>query len=447
MDPMSDLKAIYWHAVREVDPLHLVRSRVRKEGGLLSIDVGNTSLTEDLSRYARILVLGMGKASTRMAMAAEEVLGEMLTGGCVITKYGHALKLGKVGVMEAGHPVPDANSVEGANTLARLAADAGADTLIINLVSGGGSSLLCLPAHGITLSEKQEATNVLLASGADIDEVNCVRKHISLIKGGRFAAMARPARLISLILSDVVGDRLDTIASGITSPDPTTYGDALSIIENRRISRKMPPPVMHHLASGRQGHVPETPKAFDKAFERTSNIIIGSNTLACRAALAWGTDLGYHARILSTTLTGEAGEIAEHFAKIACDIDTGRSDIMKPALVIAGGETTVTLRGDGLGGRNQEMALAFAYRLHGMRPKAANIFFLSAGTDGTDGPTDAAGAFVTPGLTARMHELQGSARRHLDNNDAYRFFQAQDLLFTTGPTHTNVCDLQLLAVL
>ncbi len=447
MDTMHDLQTIFWHAVHEVDPVRLIENRVSRSGTTLSIDAAGPVLTEELSRYRRILVLGMGKASASMAMAMERVLESLPIEGTVITKHGHGLDLKKIRTIEAGHPVPDENSVRGAGILSRLADNAGQDTLIINLVSGGGSSLFCLPADDISLGEKQETTRALLASGAAIDEVNCVRKHLSRVKGGRFAARAFPARLISLILSDVVGDRLDTIASGITAPDPTTYREALSILGQYHIEHRVPPRVLHLLQSGMQGLLPETPKAFDPAFERTSNIIVGSNALACRAAAACAEALGYDARILSTTLTGEAAEVASSLAGIAWDMHERRPDTFRPMLLIAGGETTVTLKGSGLGGRNQEMALAFACSLDETHPSFTDVTFLSAGTDGTDGHTDAAGAFVTPELMRRMPDLREKAREHLAENDSYRFFRDLGLLFTTGPTRTNVCDIQLLAIL
>ncbi len=444
---MHDLQTIFWHAVHEVDPARLIETRVGRTGTTLSLHAPDSVLSEDLSSYRRILVLGMGKASAAMAMAMERVLEGIPIEGAIITKHGHGLDLARIRVIEAGHPVPDEDSVRGAGILLQLADDAGHDTLIINLVSGGGSSLFCLPADGISLGEKQETTRALLASGAAIDEVNCVRKHLSRVKGGRFAARTFPARLMSLILSDVVGDRLDTIASGITAPDPTTYREALSILRRYHIEDRVPSRVVQLLESGTQGGLPETPKVSDPAFDRTSNIIVGSNAIACRSALDRAEALGYDARILSTTLTGEAAEVASFLADIAWDMHVRRSDTRSPILLVAGGETTVTLKGSGLGGRNQEMALAFACSLYEKHPSLTDITFLSAGTDGTDGPTDAAGAFVTPELMRRMPELRIKAREHLLDNNSYRFFQDQGLLFTTGPTRTNVCDIQLLAIL
>ena len=447
MNPLKDLENIYWDAVREVDPAGLIQSHVKKDGRTLLIHGQDTNISEDLSRYKQVIVLGIGKASARMASAMESILEGELSAGFVITKYGHGLKLRKIQVMEAGHPVPDENSVKGARILSQMADAADVRTLIINLISGGGSSLLCLPADGISLEDKRQTTKALLASGADIDEMNCIRKHISKVKGGGLAKIASPARLINLILSDVIGDRIDTIASGITAPDHTTFQDALSIVWKYALEDKLPQTVRDHLAQGAQGNIPETPKAGNPIFRNTVNIILGNNNLACNAALATAQRLGYDACILSTTLAGEASEAGLYFALLAKDIDSGKSGIAKPAAVIAGGETTVTIRGKGKGGRNQEMALAFALELHRIDPESPNIFFLSAGTDGSDGPTDAAGAFVTPELMEKMKAILAQAEASLMENDLYHFFNDTGNLFKTGPTYTNVCDIQILMVI
>lgn len=447
MDPVCDLKNIYFDAVREVDPAGLIQSRVKKDGRQLTIHGPDAEITEDLSRYRQVIVLGVGKASARMAAAMENILEDELSGGFVLTKYGHGLPLRKIQIMEAGHPVPDENSLAGGRRMAQMACAADDSTLIINLISGGGSSLLCLPADGISLDDKRQTTSTLIASGANIDEMNCIRKHLSKVKGGGLAKMASPARLINLILSDVIGDRIDTIASGITAPDPTTFADALSIIRKYALDDKLPQAVRDHLEQGKQGKIPETPKAGDPVFSHTVNIILGNNTLAAEAARRTAKRLGYNVRVLSTTLVGEASAAGSYFAQLARDISSGKSDMAKPAVVIAGGETTVTLRGKGKGGRNQELALAYAIELHRICPEVPNIFFLSAGTDGSDGPTDAAGAFVTPALVEKMKTISAQAAAHLAQNDAYPFFRDAGCLFKTGPTYTNVCDIQILIVM
>lgn len=264
---------------------------------------------------------------------------------------------------------------------------------------------------------------------------------------GGLARIAWPAGLLNLILSDVIGHRIDTIASGITVSDPTTFKDALSIICKYSLEEKLPQTVKDHLLQGAHGNIPETPKAASEVFCKTTNIILGNNALAVSAAQTAAQMLGYNARILSTTLSGEAADAGAHFAALACEIESGRSVPAKPAVIIAGGETTVTIRGKGKGGRSQEMALAFLSELHRISPEAQNIFFLSAGTDGSDGPTDAAGAFVTPGLMEKMKEIAAKAAAALAENDAYHFFEDTGCLFKTGPTYTNVCDIQILAVI
>ena len=446
MDPACDLKNIYRDAVREVDPAGLIVSRVRKEGRKLVLTGQEAEWSEDLSLYRQVMALGIGKASARMASAMESLLDRELTSGFVITKYGHGLNLQKIKVLEAGHPVPDENSLEGALILTGMAEAADEHTLIINLISGGGSSLFCLPADGVSLDHKRRTTQALLASGAVIDEVNCVRKHLSKVKGGGLARIASPARLINLILSDVIGDRIDTIASGITAPDPTTFQDALSIIHQYGLNGRLPEAVMDRLTRGARGEVAETPKAGNPAFCNSIHLILGNNALACTAARASAQKLGYEAQILSTTLSGEAAEAGKCFAQLAKAINEGKSPTAKPAVLISGGETTVALRGKGKGGRNQEMALAFALELHRILPGCSNIFFLSAGTDGSDGPTDAAGALVTPALMEKMKTISAEASSSLQDNDSYSFFQTQGGLFITGPTYTNVCDIQILTV-
>jgi hydroxypyruvate reductase len=447
VNPVKDLENIYWDAVREVDPAGLIQSRVKKDGRTLLIQSPDTKISEDLSRYKQVIVLGIGKASARMASAMESILGDELSAGFIITKYGHGCKLRKIEVMETGHPVPDENSLEGARILSQMAVVADEYTLIINLISGGGSSLLCLPADGISLEDKRQTTRVLLASGADIDEMNCIRKHISKLKGGGLAKIASPARLITLILSDVIGDRIDTIASGITAPDHTTFQDALSIVRKYALEDKLPQAVRDHLVQGGEGKIPETPKAGDPVFRNTVNIILGNNTLAVNAARKTAERLGYGSRILSTMLAGEASEAGVYFAQLAKVIDLGKSGIAKPAAIIVGGETTVTIRGKGKGGRNQEMALAFAVELHRITHGSPNIFFLSAGTDGSDGPTDAAGAFVKPALMEKMKTISAHAEACLMENDSYHFFRDTGDLFMTGPTYTNVCDIQILIII
>ena len=447
MNPENDMRAIFSRALERVDPYEMIKNSIAVEDDTLVISHNGQTLRENLNAYRDIVAIGIGKASSKMGAAVEDILKERLSGGIVVTKYGHAERLKGIQVIEAGHPIPDENSVAGAEALYRIASRADENTLIINLISGGGSSLLSLPAEGVTLGDKQETTRVLLESGADIREINCVRKHISRVKGGRFAHAAFPARMINIILSDVVGDRLDSIASGIAVPDDTTYAQAVGIVDKYRIRSVLPASVVSVLESGKAGKNPDTPKQGDHVFDRVLNILLGNNLAACRAARDHGTYLGYRSFLLTSMLTGEAREAARFFAAVARDIRRCTSDFAKPALVVSGGETTVTVKGDGKGGRNQEMALSFLNDFQEAQDDMEGIHFLSAGTNGTDGPTDAAGALVGPGLLHRVRSSGLNTGAYLEKNDSYHFFQKAGGLFVTGPTNTNVCDIQLLIVM
>jgi len=446
MNPEQDLKSIFLKAVAAADPFLLTTSVVKKEGNILSIQGPDKVLREDLLSRGKTIILGVGKASCRMAQAMEQVLGDCISGGIAITKHGLGKNLSHIQVLEAGHPVPDGQSQEAAQALMRLAGEAGERTLIITLISGGGSALACLPADGISLEDKRKTTQLLLESGADIGAFNCIRKHISGIKGGRLAKAAWPARMINLILSDVVGDSLATIASGIAVPDPTTFSQAMDFLEEYHIRDQVPDPVRRLIESGIRGDIPETPKEGDPCFSRVENILIGNNRTACLAAEEYGKELGYATRVLENPITGEAREAAALFASLAAEVEAEKSGLKKPVLIIAGGETTVTIRGNGTGGRNQEMALAYACRLMETLPDSEDIYFLSAGTDGIDGPTDAAGALVTPAMRGIIKEQGLDPHSYLRNNDSYHFFEKAAHLFRTGQTGTNVCDIQLLII-
>jgi glycerate 2-kinase len=392
----------------------------------------------DPEPYRNIFVIGAGKASAQMARAVERLLGPRISGGLISVKDGHGAALRWIGIHECGHPVPDARGVAGARRIARIASQAGPDDLVIGLISGGASALLPLPAPPITLAEKQKTTRLLLHCGASIHEVNCVRKHISRIKGGQLARLVHPATLLTLILSDVIGDDLDVIGSGPTVPDRSTFADARAIFEKHRIWSKLPSAVRSRFSSPAE----ETPKPGDKIFEKTQNVIVGSNALAVDAAALEARRLGFHTLVLSTFVEGEAREVARVHAGIAKEIRATGRPVKTPACVISGGETTVTIRGKGLGGRNQEFALAAALDIAGLR----DVVILSAGTDGTDGPTDAAGALADGTTRARGETLGLDAAAFLANNDSYHLFEATGDLIKTGPTGTNVADVQLVLV-
>jgi len=414
-------------AAGDVDPI--VRGALRRYG--TTITAGPLAL--DLRRVRRVVVLGAGKASAAMARVLEDILGDRIAGGLVVVKDGYRRPTKTIRIAEASHPVPDERGRAAAGELLRLAESAGADDLVIFLVSGGGSALLPAPVPPITLAEKREITRLLLGAGADIGELNCVRKHLSLLKGGQLARAAAPAQILTLALSDVIGNPVDVIGSGPTAPDPSTFAQALEILDRFRLRERAPRSVVERLEAGARGEVPETPKPDDPLFARVTNVVIGDNALVVEAARARATELGYEPVVLTRSLSGEARDTAREF------VARGRA-LTAPACLIAGGETTVTVRGGGAGGRCQEFALAAAIELAG----SGNLTVLAAGTDGTDGPTDAAGAIADGGTVSRAAALRLDAQSFLEANDSYSFFGELRDLVVTGPTATNLLDVYLL---
>lgn len=454
MKPRDDALAIFQAAVARVDPAPMIeKAVVVEEGPSGPVLVVRTEVEEaryPLGDFDRVFATGMGKASARMALGLEASLGGRLSGGLVAVKEGHTEALSRIRLLETGHPVPDSRSEAAAQAILGLGSSLGTvlteRDLVIVLVSGGGSAILCAPAPGLSLGDKAATTRLLLASGATINEVNCVRKHLSAVKGGRLAAALAPATVLALVLSDVVGDDLDAIASGPTVPDPTSYAEALEILGRHGIKERLPPEVLAHLGAGAAGGLPETPKPGDPVFARTRTILVGTNRLALVAAEAEARRRGYNSLVLSSRITGEAREAALVYLGIGKDIAASGLPLKRPACLIAGGETTVTLRGKGRGGRNQEMALAFLAAL-GRSPKdGEDLVFLSAGTDGNDGPTDAAGAYADLALYRSARALGLDPEASLGDNDSYAFFASAGGLVKTGPTNTNVCDVQVLLV-
>ena len=322
--------------------------------------------------------------------------------------------------------------------IADISRAAGPNDVVICLISGGASALLPLPAAGITLEAKQKTTRLMLACGANIHEMNTVRKHLSAIKGGGLARLAAPARVIGLILSDVIGDDLDVIGSGPTAPDHSTFSDALAVIDRFQLRGRIPSSVRKHLEAGARGEVEDTPKRLDNV----TNVIVGSNRLAIDAAAREARRLGYRTLVLSTLIEGETRDVARMHAAIAREVRASGNPVKPPACILSGGETTVTLRGEGLGGRNQEFALAAAIDLDG----AEDTVLLSGGTDGTDGPTDAAGGIIDGTVLARARSEGLNAREALAANDSYHFLERLEALLKTGPTNTNVMDLHIVLV-
>ena len=434
----ADARRIFEAGIAAVDPVEAVKRHLGRTGDILHV----ADRRYELPTYRHVYVVGTGKASARMARGLEEILGESIDSGVVVVKYGYSTPTRRVDIVEAGHPIPDPPGVEGTKQIIDTLRKAGNDDLVIFLVSGGGSALLPCPADGLTLEDKQRTTQILLDCGATIHEINSVRKHLSKVKGGRLARLAYPATVVGLILSDVIGDRLEGIASGPTVPDTSTFSDCLKIIERYQLQGKIPPVVRAFLEQGARGGIEETPKAADPVFEKVQNVLVGSNRLALQAAKQKADVLGYNSLLLSSSVEGETQTVAAVHAAIAKEISATGGPVRRPACVISGGETTVTIRGGGLGGRNQEFALAAALHIEGLE----GIVILSGGTDGTDGPTDAAGGVVDGGTLRRATANGLDAGDYLRRNDSYHFLQSTGDLLITGPTYTNVMDLHVMLI-
>ena len=453
----QQIMEIMTSALRSVDPAEAVRRHLQRDGSILQ--VGDQAY--DLDRFQHVILVGVGKAGVPMATAAAAVLGERLTSGIIVVKLGHTtvstwqVRCGRGGdapliaahtplpitveVIEAGHPVPNQAGLIAAQRVQSLVSGLSVTDLVICLISGGGSALLPAPVPGISLSDKQALTELLLRSGATINQINAVRKHCSTLKGGQLARQAAPATVIALLLSDVVGSPLDVIASGMTVPDSSTFAEAYEILEQYDVADRAPASVLTHLQQGTAGAIPETPKANDPCFDRVQTVVVGDNRIAANAAAMRARSLGFSAQVLTTFVEGEAREVARVCAALLKEEVSYDACLPRPACLILGGETTVTVRGTGKGGRNQELALAAALALDGYR----HVAIASLGTDGTDGPTDAAGA-IASGETIRVGMTMGlNPGAALNNNDAYTFFSALGDLILTGPTGTNVNDLIL----
>ncbi len=434
----QDAIAIFMAGLSAVDPEKAIVDHLSLEGN--TVIAGEERI--ELHPEGRVLLIGAGKAAAPMAAATEQVLEDRISEGIVAVKYGHLFPVKSTILLEAGHPVPDENGFIASQRILELAEGASEKDLVICLLSGGSSALLPCPREPVTLKEKGETTGLLLASGASIQEINTVRKHLSLIKGGGLARVVYPARLLSLIMSDVVGDPLDVIASGPTVPDPSTFQEALEVLNRYGMRNKVPGAVLDLLIQGTNEVIPETPKEDSEEFAGTFNILVGNNDVALAESYKKATSLGYNTSILPYPVTGEARDAAiDHVDKIR-DIHSVGYPLQPPACLISGGETTVTIMGGGRGGRNQEFALAAVPGLDGLE----GVVILSAGTDGTDGPTDAAGAIVDGFTAMRARKLGIDPITYLDDNDSYNFLSATGDLLITGPTLTNVMDIQIALV-
>jgi glycerate 2-kinase len=421
-------------ALDAVEPAAAVRAALQVDGHTLR--VANTSF-----ELRRVVVVGAGKASAPMAAELERLIpADVPVQGSVTVRYGYGVPTQRITIREASHPVPDQAGVEATRAIADLLATADERDLVVCLISGGGSALLTLPVEGVSLDDLQRTTEALLKSGATINEINTVRKHLDTVKGGGLARLAQPAPVLTLVLSDVVGNPLDAIASGPGVPDTTTWQDAASVLDRYQLWDSVPNSVRERLRSGQAGDLPDTPKPGDPLFEQVQTHVVGSNLVACQAAASAAQALGFQTLLLSTYIEGEAREVARVLAGVLREIDASGHPLARPCCVIAGGETTVTVRGNGKGGRNQELALAAAFPLQGV----SDVLLASIGTDGSDGPTDAAGAWVDGSTLERARSKGLDPAQHLTNNDAYNFFAPLGDLLITGPTNTNVNDVYVL---
>ena len=428
-------------ALNAVNPKQAVFNTVKRRENLLVIGRYKFDLTE----YRNIYVLGGGKASGLMAEAIEEILGDKITSGIINVLKGteKMVKTKKIKINGATHPIPGEEGVNSTKAMLEIARKAGKDDLIIALISGGGSALMPCPADPVTLEDKKTVTNLLLKCGATINEINVVRKHLSEFKGGQLAKTAYPATLVNLIISDVVGDPLDIIASGPTVPDSSTFQDAYNVLKKYNLLNKIPENIKKRIQLGLSGKIEETPKPGDKIFRNVHNILIASNRTACVAAVKKARELGINSMLLSTYIEGEARHVGAVLAGLAKEIHNYDTPIKKPAVIVCGGETTVTVVGNGKGGRNQELALGSALKISGLN----GIVIASVGTDGKDGTSDAAGAIVDGQTLKRAQKLGLDATKYLANNNSYMFFKKLGDAIFTGTTGTNVNDLIIIVVL
>ena len=434
----ADVLGAMDEALQTANPASIIRRHVRLDHDTLHVD----KLSFPLKRDQRLFVFGAGKASGYMGEEIERILGERIDDGFVIIPdylrprpRGHRIRYHR-----GTHPIPSRKNTDGAAQILRLVKNSTANDLIVVILSGGASALMDYPLEGISLEDERKTTSLLLRSGTNIHEINTVRRHISRVKGGRLAEAAHGARVLTLIISDAVGDQVDTIGSGPTAPDPTTYSDAKQVLEKYSLWMRIPSHVRKTIMTGINGVLAETPKQGDRAFRYVNNVIVGCNRESCRAAASYLNKEGYHSQVLSTRIVGEAREAGRILGSVATDIHDNGLPISPPAALTSGGETTVTVKGNGKGGRNQELALAAAASIAGYE----RIVVGSIATDGVDGPTDAAGAIADGTTVKRGKRLGMDAEDYLRKNDSYNYFRRLGDLIMTGPTGTNVNDIMII---
>ena len=442
----NDAVNIFQAGITAADPYQAVKKHLSWENDnlVIALDSNDDSKKRSVNSN-KIHIIAFGKAACSMAQAATEIVPatHLANTPLAVTNYDNEKALDNIKVIAAGHPIPDLSGLQAAKQITQQLIHTKVDEMVLVLISGGGSALIPYPAEGITLEDKQATTDLLLASGASINQINAVRKHLSRLKGGQLAKLAAPAELHALILSDVLGDELSAIASGPTVADNSTFADAINILKSKNIWNKAPLAVQTLLEKGQQGEINETPKFDDPCFETTAQTLIGSNSISVNAINKAAKSLNYVTEIFSSNLSGEASEVAEQLVLHAKKQLT--DGLSKPTAILAGGETTVTIKGTGKGGRNQEMALAFAIAAENHELKGSWTF-LSGGTDGRDGPTDAAGGIVDSDSIRRLKNKKISPEQKLTNNDSYSALKESKDLVMTGATGTNVADLQVLLI-
>ena len=450
----SILQTLFEHSVAAVNPYRLVREQLLLRGKQLRLVIQEKSVRFDLTDYHTIYLCAVGKAALPMAQALIDMLERQISDGIIVSKVAARAAIGNISIQNGGHPIPSLSSQRAAESVMRLATQADQNTLMINLISGGASALCCAPYHHqdypLTLEDLQQITSLLLATNATINEVNCVRKHLSALKGGRFLQLASPATTINLVLSDVIGDDLGSIASGLVAADESSYHDALQILAKYSIEEKVPPSVMLFLQAGAAGKIAETPTSRDLPSEGHMTHLIGNNMRALEAVSQKAIEYGFTPQIITSHLRGNARHAAEWIWALATHAAHYAKESTRPLLLIIGGETTVEIRGHGMGGRNQELALAFLALLDSSSiplPAERAVYLLSAATDGNDGPTDAAGAFADRAALQQVRHQALDMAQFLNDNDSYHFHEYCGSLLRSGATHTNVCDMQLLAIL
>lgn len=438
LNSFQQAASIFQAGVTAVRPGPAVKKHLRSAEG--SLRAGEYEYR--LKDFDNLFVLGAGKAAAGMAEAVEEIVGERITAGRINTIAGRGISLKIIEVAQASHPFPDGNGIRATENIIELADRAGEGDLVIGLISGGGSALLSAPAPGISLGDLRTVTALLLKSGAAIEEINIIRKHLSRVKGGQLAGRIFPATLLCLVISDVVGDRLGTIASGPAYPDSSTFRRALEVIDRYDLRDRVGGSVISRLEAGINGEIGETPSFKDRIFDRVRHLIVADNRMALEASAARARELGFRPLILSAPIAGEARSVARRLMARAKSLGHFRSAGKDPLCLLAGGEVTVRVRGEGHGGSNQEFVLAAARQIRGER----GITVLSAGSDGIDGPTDAAGAVADGNTVARAEKLGLDGEDFLERNDSYRYFEKLGQLLITGPTGTNVMDLRVILI-